>query len=343
MIHETKVSLIWITNKNGLRVAFTNFGQRLVSLFVPDKDGKLDDIVLGFDTIDKYVNSIDNYYGAIIGRYANRIADGTFSLNSKIYELEVNNGANHLHGGSRGFHNQVWNIDEITDSSICFSKVFGDMEEGYPGNLLVKTSYELTDDNELIINYVAETDKPTIVNLTHHSFFNLKGEGLGDINDHVLYINADNYVPVNKNSIPSGKILSVKNTPFDFTKEKTIGHDIFKENEQLRFGNGYDHTFVLKTPTSNDELAFAARVFEPVSERVLEVFTNEPGMQFYSGNFLDGSTIGKSGIRYQKNGAFCLETQHFPNSPNTVGFPTTKLNPGETYNSVCIYKFSING
>lgn len=337
------VKLHILTNKNGVEAAFTNFGQRLVSLYVPDKNGNFEDVVLGYATLDEFVNGPKSYFGSVIGRYGNRIAKGNFSIDDTTYTLVKNNNENHLHGGDVGFENVVWNIDKVTSNSIQFSRLSPDMEEGYPGNLMVVVSYVLTDDNELKINYKAETDKTTVVNLTHHSFFNLKGEGEGDINDHVLMLNADNFTPVDSGLIPTGKIESVKGTPFDFTTSKTIGADLNSDFEQLKIGNGYDHNFVLnETPKNKDGLVLCAKVSEPTTGRTMEVYTDEPGVQFYGGNFMNGESVGKSGKIYAFRGSFCLETQHFPDSPNQPNFPSTLLKPGEVYTSNCVYKFGVS-
>lgn len=337
------VKLHILTNKNGVEAAFTNFGQRLVSLYVPDKNGNFEDVVLGYATLDEFVNGPKSYFGSVIGRYGNRIAKGNFSIDDTTYTLVKNNNENHLHGGDVGFENVVWNIDKVTSNSIQFSRLSPDMEEGYPGNLMVVVSYVLTDDNELKINYKAETDKTTVVNLTHHSFFNLKGEGEGDINDHVLMLNADNFTPVDSGLIPTGKIESVKGTPFDFTTPKTIGADLNSNFEQLKIGNGYDHNFVLnKTPKNKDGLVLCAKVSELTTGRTMEVYTDEPGVQFYGGNFMNGESVGKSGKIYAFRGSFCLETQHFPDSPNQPNFPSTLLKPGEVYTSNCVYKFGVS-
>ncbi len=335
------VELLWIHNASAIKAGFTNYGQRLVSLYVPDKNGDFKDVVLGLDSLEGFRKPSGLYFGAVIGRYGNRIAKGKFTLEDKEYQLAVNNNENHLHGGEKGFNDVVWEITGHKTNQVSFKRVSPDMEEGYPGNLTVTVNYTLTDANELLIKYKATTDATTHVNLTHHSFFNLKGEGEGDINDHILSINADRFTPVDDGSIPTGELREVARTPFDFRTPKAIGRDLEMENEQLKMGGGYDHNFVLnESPTNDDGLVLAAKVLEPESGRVVEVYTNEPGVQFYGGNFLDGSTIGKSGKPYVKRGSFCLETQHFPDTPNQPGFPTTVLKPGETYTSICSYKFS---
>lgn len=341
-IDEKKTDFYILTNENGVEVTFTNYGQRLTSLIVPDRNGKFEDVVLGFETLEEYISAKEKYMGSTIGRYGNRIAKGKFSIDGIEHDLATNNNTNHLHGGNKGFNNVVWDANQIEDNEIEFTRISPDMEEGYPGNLEVRVHYLLTDENELVIKYVAITDKPTIVNLTHHSFFNLAGEGTGTINNHLLMINADKYTPVDENLIPTGELTSVDGTPFDFTKAKPIGRDLEVADQQLTYGKGYDHNFVLKEGLTKNEsgLVLAAKVVEPNSGRVMEVFTNEPGLQFYGGNFLDGGTKGKSGKSYDFRAAFCLETQHFPDSPNQPNFPSTLLMPGEKYTSTCIYKFS---
>lgn len=341
IIEGDSVGFYTLSNGNGIELTFTNYGQRIISLFTPDKDGNFADIVLGYATLEDFKNK-RNYYGSIIGRYGNRIANGQFAIDGTTYTLAKNNGENHLHGGIKGFESVVWNVDELTQNSIVFSRTSPDMEEGYPGNLHVKVKYTLNDDNELKIKYEATTDKKTVVNLTHHSFFNLKGEGNGDITDHIVTINADGYTPVDDGLIPTGKIDKVANTPFDFNTPKTIGRDIDANFEQLKKGNGYDHNYVLNdAPVNGEGLVWAAKVVEPKSGRTMEVYTDEPGVQFYTGNFMNGSDIGKSGKPYPFRGSFCFETQHFPDSPNKPEFPSTLLSPGETYRSTCVYTFGV--
>jgi aldose 1-epimerase len=340
---DKSIKIYTIKNSNKVSATFTNYGQRLISLMVPDRKGTLGDVVLGFYTLEEYKKAAENYFGSTIGRYGNRIANGKFSIGDKQYTLATNNTPNHLHGGIDGFNDVIWNVKQLAENKLVFSRISPDMEEGYPGDLKVKVTYTLTNDNELKMDYHATTNKATVINLTHHSFFNLKGEGEGDINSHILTVNADSYTPINKFFIPTGKIEKVASTPFDFRKGKPIGVDLKNKNEQLANGLGYDHNFVLNANPKNSEgLVFAAKVEEPESGRVMEIFTNEPGLQFYGGNFLDGKTKGKSGKPFVYRGAFCLETQHFPNSPNQPNFPSTLLNPGETYQSICIYKFTVN-
>lgn len=331
------VQLYTLKNANGIIAQITNYGGRVVSLWVPDKKGNFDDIVLGYNTMAGYLNSNEIYYGALIGRYGNRIGNGKFTLNDSTYTLVKNNGENHLHGGIKGFNNVVWDAVQPDEKTLVLEYVSPDGEEGYPGNLSVRVQYQLTDENELKIEYRSITDKPTPVNLTHHSFFNLKGAGNGTINDHILQINADNYTPVAGGLIPAGEIAPVEGTPMDFRKPFEIGKRFDEDFEQLKLGLGYDHNWVLNK--SPEGLTFAAKATEPVSGRTLEVYTNEPGLQFYGGNFLNGSDTGKEGKVYEYRSAFCLETQHFPDSPNKPSFPSVILNPGEEYHSICIYKF----
>lgn len=335
------VNLYVLKNKNGIEVAFSNYGQRLVSLMVPDKNGKMDDIVLGYTTLKDYLTN-SGYFGSVIGRYGNRIAKGKFEIDGVTYELAQNNNGNHLHGGVKGFESVVWDVDSVSQSFIRFKRTSPDMEEGYPGNLNVTVEYTLNEDNELRIEYFATTDKKTHVNLTHHSYFNLKGEGNGSINNHILQINAQNITPVDKGLIPTGELMPVATTPFDFNTPKSIQSGLDQEHEQLNLGNGFDHNFVLDRTKKNSEgLVVAAKVYEPDSGRIMEVFTSEPGVQFYGGNFMLGKTIGKNGGSYDYRGAICLETQHFPDSPNKKNFPSTLLEPGEEYSSICVYKFSV--
>ena len=338
-INELKTDLFVLRNKNGVISELTNYGARVVSLWVPDLNGSFDDIVLGCSTLDDYINIKERYFGATIGRYANRIKKGKFKINNTEFLLKKNNGPNHLHGGNIGYNDVVWQGNQLDKQTIEFKYLSKNMEEGYPGNLNVKVIYHLSDQNELKIEYFANTDEPTYVNLTHHSFFNLLGAGNGDINDHLLYINAKSFTPIDSKLIPTGKIELVEGTPFDFNTSTKIGKRLNDNNEQLKFGNGYDHNFVLNTSNSKDILA--ARVFEKKSGRILEVYTNEPGMQLYGGNFLDGKTIGKQNKAYDYRSAFCLETQHFPDSPNNPNFPNTLLKPKDNYYSICIYKFLV--
>ena len=339
-IDGKQVALYTLKNKNGLEMAVTNYGGRVVSLLVPDKNGKMEDVVLGYESIDGYISANEQYFGASIGRYGNRIAKGNFKIDSVDYKLAINNTPNSLHGGPKGFSSKVWDAVQKGPNEVELTLTSPDMEEGYPGELKVTMNYRLTDANEFAISYQATTTKPTILNLTNHSYFNLHGAGNGDILDHQLIINADNFTPIDSTLIPTGKIESVTGTPFDFTVANAIGARIGETNEQLRFGLGYDHNFVLNK--SNDKaVSLAASVYDPQSGRFMEVFTNEPGIQFYCGNFLKGKEIGKQNKPYNYRTALCLETQHFPNSPNQPEFPSVILKPDGLYTSACIYKFSI--
>lgn len=337
VIDGKQVHLFTLKNKNNLVTQITNYGGRVVSLWVPDRNGNFEDIVLGYETLEGYLQSHEIYFGALIGRYGNRIANGKFTLNDSTYTLATNNGDHHLHGGKTGFNNVVWDARQISDSELELKYRSKDGEEGYPGNLDVTVTYTLTDNNALEINYSATTDKATPVNLTHHSFFNLHGAGKGSINDHLLQINASQYTPIIAGLIPTGNIEDVKDTPFDFTAPTPIGNHVNDTDEQLTYGFGYDHNFVL----DGSGLKVAAVITDPVSGRTMEVVTDEPGLQFYGGNFLDGNDIGKGGLPYNYRTAFCLETQHFPDSPNQEQFPSTILNTGQHYTSTCVYKFSV--
>ncbi|WP_343689830.1 aldose epimerase family protein [Chitinophaga sp.] len=334
-----QTKLFYLKSKGNVQVAITNYGGKIVSLLAPDKSGKLEDVELGYDNISRYVSTKERYYGGIVGRYGNRIAKGKFKLDGKEYTLATNNNQNHLHGGKKGFNDVVWDAEQTAPNSLKLHYLSKDGEEGYPGNLDITLTYTLTDSNELKIDYSATTDKATVVNLTNHSFFNLHGAGNGDINDHILTINADKFTPVDSTLIPTGKLEAVKGTPMDFTTPTKIGERVDADFEQLKFGRGYDHNYVLNK--KGNELSLAAKVEEPVSGRTLEVWTTEPGVQFYGGNFLDGTDKGKDGKTYVHRGAFCLETQHFPDSPNQPAFPSVVLKPGATYTSECIYKFGV--
>ncbi len=329
-----------LQNTNGMTVKVSSYGATITSIEAPDRDGEMADIALGYNSAEEYMNAVDKpYFGAVVGRYGNRIAGGQFKIDGETYTLAKNNGQHHLHGGVTGFDKVVWNASLLNDQTIELTYTAKDMEEGYPGNLEVKVTYQLTDNNELVVNYYAKTDKATHVNLTQHTYFNLKGEGKGDILDHELMLNAGQYTPVDEGLIPTGELADVAGTPFDFRKAKPIGRDIAGDHQQLKFGGGYDHNWVLDTAGASDELTLAARVHEPESGRVLEVHTTEPGIQFYCGNFLDGRLKGKSGAAYVHRGGFCLETQHFPDSPNQPEFPSTLLKPGEEYKSKTVFKF----
>jgi aldose 1-epimerase len=335
------VDLYILNNESGVQAAITNFGGTIVSLKVPDRSGKLADIVLGYDNVSEYANG-KSYFGAIIGRYGNRIAHGKFVLGGVTYTLAKNNGENHLHGGNQGFNKRLWTAKDVSGDAgpaLELSYVSKDGEEGYPGNLSVRVVYTLTNHNELKIDYSATTDKSTILNLTNHSYFNLAGEANGDILQHQIVINADRFTPVDATLIPTGELRKVKGTPFDFSTLTAIGERIDNDDEQLKFGKGYDHNWVVNAGKPG-ELALAARVYEPKSGRVLEVWTTQPGVQFYTGNFLNADVHGKGGKTYGFRSALCLETQHFPDSPNHPDFPSTVLEPGQQYHSITVYKFS---
>ncbi len=337
-IQGKEVTLKKIENGE-LTAYFTNYGARLVGLWVPNEDGELTDVVVGFGDIEGYLNSTEAYFGATIGRYGNRIAKGRFSLDGEEYQLPINNDPNTLHGGKSGFEDKVWEVEQPNDSTLIFSYTSKDGEQGFPGNLETSVTYALTDDNALRIAYEATTDEKTIVNLTNHAFFNLNGEGSGTILDHEMKIFADRYTPVDSTLIPTGELASVEDTPFDFRETKTIGEDIDESNEQLENGQGYDHNFVLNGVYG--KIRPAATVTGEKSGITMKVFTQEPGLQFYSGNFMQGKNTFKNGSKDDHRTAFALETQHFPDSPNQPDFPSTVLEPGEKYQTVSIYKFSV--
>jgi len=335
-----KVDLYTLTNTKGMEAKITNYGATLVSLKVPDRKNQFNDVVLGLSTLDEYLKGTA-YLGAIVGRYGNRIAKGRFTLDGVEYKLAVNNGENHLHGGIKGFDKVVWNAREMRTKNgpaLVLSYLSKDGEEGYPGNLKVTVTYTITNRNELRIDYSASTDKDTVINLTHHSYFNLAGEGNGDILSHRVTINASRFVPTDEGSIPTGELRNVRGTPFDFTSPTAIGARINQPDQQLQFGKGYDHTWVINGRMG--VLRQAATAYEPTTGRYMEVWTTEPGVQFYTGNFLDGTLTGRSGKPYQYRFGFCFETQHYPDSPNHPAFPTTTLKKGTTYHSTTIYRFS---
>jgi aldose 1-epimerase len=338
-----QIDLYSLSNKKGMEVSISNFGATVVTLRVPDRDGKQADVVLGFDTLEGYENG-KSYFGATVGRYANRIGGGTFSIDGKTYTLPKNNGNNTLHGGIVGFNKKVWKAREIAakdGAALEFSYLSADGEEGFPGNLSVKVVFTVpADRNELKIDYAATTDKDTVLNLSNHSYFNLAGEGSGDILDHVITLHAKKFTPVDKTLIPTGELRDVAGTPLDFTAATPIGKRINDSYEQLVFGKGYDHNWVLARAGSGNGLTIAADAYDPKSGRRLEVLTSEPGVQFYSGNFLDGSAKGKGGKAYGQRAAFCLETQHFPDSPNHPNFPSTLLKPGAAFHSETVFRFS---
>jgi aldose 1-epimerase len=331
------VQLYTLKNAKGMEAAIMNYGGVVVSLKVPDRSGKLEDVVLGFPDLEGYTRK-GPYFGAIIGRYANRIAHGRFTLDGVEYTLFKNDGDNSLHGGRRGFDKALWTAKPLDGQSLELTYLSKDGEEGYPGNLSVTVVYTLTDNNELKIDYTATTDKDTVLNLTNHSYFNLAGQGNGDILNHQVTIHADRFTPVNQSLIPTGELRSVAGTPFDFRQPHAIGERIHADNQQLKFARGYDQNFVLNRKVAG--MVLAARVTEAKSGRVLEVLTDQPGLQFYTGNFLDGTIHGKGGKVYNQRSAFCLETQHFPDSPNHPKFPSTELKPGAKFHSTTIYRFS---
>ncbi len=333
-------NLYILKNSKGITLAITNYGARFVSLLVPDKTGRMRDVNLGFNSLYEYFNSTEPYFGATIGRVGNRIGKARFALNGKEYKLVANNGLNSLHGGKKGFHNVVWNARQLNDSTLQLDYLSKDGEEGFPGNLQVKVTYGLKN-NDITMDYEATTDKPTVVNLTNHAFFNLDGEGGGIINDHVLQINADHYTPVDSTLIPTGRLEPVAGTPFDFTKPAAIRTRLDTiSNEQLRNGKGYDHNFVLRARAPGT-LIKAARVYSEESGIVMEVLTQEPGLQFYGGNFMQSKNMLKGGSRDEFRTAFCLETQHFPDAPNKPAFGSIVLEPGKTYRSSSAYRFSV--
>lgn len=335
-----KIALYTLDSDNGIIMQVTNFGGRVVSLWVADKYGKYEDIVYGHDNIDKYINyEGERCLGPVVGRFANRIAKGQFELDGVKYQLPLNNNGQTLHGGPNGFDMKVWNVDEVNSNSITLSYLSPDGEEGFPGNVGVTMVYTLTPENEFKITYKATTDKPTHVNLSHHSFFNLKGAGNGTITDHLLTINSSSILPVDSVLIPTGEIMKVEGTPFDFRTATLIGEKIDETNEQLKNGKGYDHNWIIDRKSPAD-IEFIASIYEPTSGRVMEVWSDQPGIQFYSGNFLDGAVVGKYGKPHRYREAIALETQKYPDTPNQPSFPTTRLNPGETYTQTCIYKFS---
>ncbi len=338
------ITNVKLQNESGMTVRIIDYGATVTSIVVPDREGTMADVVLGFDEPAGYTGS-HPYFGAFIGRYGNRIAAGKFSLDGKTYTLATNNGPNHLHGGVTGFSRKRWTAEPLRERlrvGVKFSGTSPDGEEGYPGTLRASVTYWLDNDNQLTMIYAAETDQPTPVNLTNHSYFNLRGAGNGDILGHELFIAADGFTPVDKTLIPTGKHQEVAGTPFDFRTPTAIGARINDESQQIEFGGGYDHNFVLGVSGSVPKVV--ARVYEPTTGRTLEVETTEPGIQFYSGNFLDGSDIGKGGTAYAKRTGFCLETQHFPDSPNQrdeASFPSTILRPGEVYSSRTVYRFGV--
>lgn len=336
-INGKQTNIYQLSNKNGAIVQITNYGGRVMSIVVPDKNGKPTDVALGYDSVQSNQKKGEPFFGALIGRYGNRIAKGKFNVAGKPVQVQVNDGVNTLHGGTDGFYAKVWDAKKINDQTLELTYLSKDGEAGYPGNVNVKVVYTLTEDNALKIDYSATTDKETVLNLTNHAYFNLSGEGNSTITDHELMIAASGFTPVDTTLIPTGKVQLVKGTPFDFTKAKAIGKDIEADDEQLKNGKGYDHNFVLDKTDANKPVAI---VKSPISGITMEVYTTEPGIQFYSGNFLTGADKdGKGGKSYGHRSAFCLETQHFPDSPNQPSFPSTTLKPGTTYQTSTTYKF----
>ncbi len=339
LVEGDSTDLYVLTNANGVEVTITNYGGRIVSVIVPDREGNLKDVVLGFDNISDYMSN-DNNLGATIGRYGNRIANGKITVDGVEYQLPQNNFGHTLHGGPEGYHKRLFNAKQSDNQTLVLTYLSKDGEAGFPGNLDVKVTMILTDDNAIDIQYEAETDKETVVNLTNHSYFNLSGDANNTILDEILTINADQFTPVDESFMTTGEILPVEGTPMDFRNPTLIGERIDNyEFEQLKFGDGYDHNWVLNT--AGDISKVAATVYSPQTGILLEVYTTEPGLQVYSGNFLDGSFIGKNGAVYNKRNAICLETQKYPDSPNKTDWPSPFLKPGEKYTSRCIYKFSV--
>lgn len=337
-----QVDLYTLSNAHGMRVEITNYGGIMVALWAPDRHGKLADVVLGYDTLAGYLGDTQTYFGALIGRYANRIAFGKFSLDGRNYTLAVNNGKNSLHGGREGFNRRLWKARDVstkTEAALELAYTSADGEEGYPGRLEVQVVYTLTADNQLRIAYRATTDRDTVLNLTNHSYFNLAGAGVGNVLATQLKLFAHSYTPINAGLIPTGEIAPVAGTPLDFTRPTAIGARIGDDNAQLKFANGYDFNFVIDGG-GEGRLVEAAQAYEPTSGRELRVYTTQPGVQLYTGNFLDGSIHGKGGRVYEQHAAFCLETQHFPDSPNHPNFPSTELRPGQTFHQQTVYAFS---
>lgn len=336
------LQLFTLKNRNGMTVKITNYGARITSIVVPDKHGKMDDVALGFNTGEGYVNDTSGaYFGATIGRYANRIAKGKLTVNGKHYQLAINNTPNSLHGGKVGFDKKVWSstVRKGANVGVRFSYVSKNGEENYPGQLTATVTFTLKNDNSIQIEYTATTNKTTVVNLTNHTYFNLNGAGSGPILDHMLKLNADRFTPIDTTSIPLGNLQRVAGTPFDFRKPHAIGERIDGDDQQLKNGSGYDHNFVLNNSSRN--LTWAAEVYSPESGRTLTASTTEPGIQLYTGNFLSDKVIGKGGKVYSRRSAFCLEAQHFPDSPNRPKFPTTLLRPGQVYHQTTVYKFGV--
>lgn len=338
ILNGKEVKIYTLTSESGIAAKITNYGGRIVALCVPDKDGKPTDVTLGYNSIDEYVNLPETFFGAAIGRYGNRIAKGIFSLDSVEYQLATNDGPNHLHGGWTGYYDAIWDVAQATESKLELHLLSPDGDAGYPGNLDITMSYELKD-KSLVITYSATTDKKTIVNLTNHSFFNLSGEGSETINDHIIQINADRYTPVDSTLIPTGELAAVTETPMDFTTPTEIGARLNEDFIQFKYAGGYDHNWIINE--DGNSLKKAVTVYSPITNIQMDVLTTEPGVQFYAGNFLNGMNIGKSGKPYKYRSGLCLETQHFPDSPNKPEFPSVVLEPGQTYSHVSVYQFSV--
>ena len=339
LIDDKKTHLYWIEN-NGIKAAFTNYGGRLIGLWMKDKNGKLTDVVIGMNSVSGFQKSTEPYFGATIGRVGNRIAKGKFTLEGKQYNIPVNNNGNTLHGGIKGFQDVVWDATKTNNNTLVFTYTSGDLEQGFPGNLNVKVTYTLTPEKGLKMEYEATTDKTTVVNLTNHAFFNLNGEGSGTILNHQLQIFANQFTPVDSGLIPTGELKDIAQTPFDFTTPHTIGERIEEDNEQLKFGKGYDHNYVLNA-TKKEGMIHAARVLGDKSGIILDVYTQEPGLQFYSGNFMQSKNTLKSGMKDDFRTSFALETQHFPDAPNHSNFASITLKPGQKYQTVSEYRFSV--
>lgn len=339
MMSADSTQTFLIQNETGMSALITNYGAKVVSLNVPDRKGQLGDVVLGYDSLSDYLSG-EKYFGAIVGRYANRIKDGKFILGGKTYQLPLNDGKNHLHGGDTGIHSRFWDVKNVDKKSVTLQIESSDGDNGYPGNVVITVTYTLTADNSLRIDYEATTDQETVVNFTHHSFFNLRDGGKTPITNHVLTLHASRFNSVESGLIPTGELTPVAGTPFDFTSPHAIGERINQPDSQLILGGGYDHNFILDRP-EGDSLWLAATVYEPETGRVMEVFTTEPAMQFYSGNFFDGTTVGKGKTPYEYRSALCLEAQHYPDSPNHPDFPSTVLSSGEQYRQTTLYRFSV--
>jgi len=341
IIDGKPVYLYTLDNGQGMKIALTNYGGRIVSWLTPDRNGNWEDIVMGYDSIDGYLDSKEAFFGALIGRYSNRIQKGQFSLNDTTYQLDINNGPHHLHGGRKGFHNVVWNATQHSETHVSSHYTSVDGEMGYPGTVQVQADFRLEAGNQLRIDFVATTDKTTPINLTTHPFFNLGGAASGSIEEHVLTLFADYFTPIDSLLIPTGVLEPVEGTPFDFRTPTPIRRQLDSTDTQQRYGRGFDHNFVVRQADTTQSLQLAARVLEKRSGRILEIFTTQPGIQFYSGNFLDGSDVGREGKPYRYRGALCLEPQHFPDAPNRPEFPSTLLQPGERYEHTIVFRTDI--